>query len=66
MRDVRGNRLYRAMVALEYELMTGLTLEGGWQYENWHFRSSHGGAGFTPSNLTLNASMFYVGTRFLF
>jgi len=60
-RDVRMNRITRAMFAAEYELMSGLTLEAGWQCENWHFKSSY-----TPSRKTLRSDLFYVGSRFIF
>lgn len=61
LRDVRMNRLTRAMFAAEYELMSGLTLEAGWQVENWHFKSSY-----TPSRKTLRSDLFYLGSRFIF
>ncbi len=61
LRDDRMNRLTRAMFAAEYELMSGLTLEAGWQVENWHFKSSY-----TPSRRTLRSDLFYVGSRFIF
>lgn len=64
-RDVRNNRLYRFMLGGEYELLSGLTLEAGWQFEYWRYHSSSGNDG---SGVTRNwrASTFYMGTRFIF
>lgn len=66
LRDVRANTILRNLLALEYELMDGLTLEAGWQYENWHFRSSFGGPGMESVRKTLTSNLFYMGTRFRF
>ncbi len=64
-RDTRNNRLYRFLIGAEYELMRGLTLEAGWQYEYWNYSSSIGdGAG--SIERTLTANMGYLGTRFVF
>ncbi len=64
-RDVRNNRLYRFLLGGEYELLSGLTLEAGWQFEYWRYHSSTGNDG---DSVTRNwrASTFYMGTRFIF
>ncbi|MDR0361713.1 MAG: hypothetical protein LBJ46_03355 [Planctomycetota bacterium] len=64
-RDARRNDLYRLHLGFEYELMDGLTLEGGWQYEYWRLRSRKAKAG-KSDNFFLDAAMFYMGTRFIF
>lgn len=65
-RDRRDNHLYRFMLGAEYEVVTGLKLEAGWQYEYCKQRSQHGGIGGGAAKRTSAASSFYIGTRFLF
>ncbi len=65
-RDVQSNRIGRTMLGFEYELMAGLVLEGGWQYENWLFKSAIGGAKQNALSRTLASSMFYAGSKFSF
>jgi hypothetical protein len=65
-RDRRDNHLYRLMLGAEYELLTGLKLEAGWQYEYWKLRSERGAPNGGEKKTTNTASSFYVGTRFIF
>ncbi|MCC8179321.1 MAG: hypothetical protein LIP23_00180, partial [Planctomycetes bacterium] len=64
-RDSRNNHLYRVYLGAEYELLSGLFLEGGWQYEYLRFNSARGDAGGKFSR-SFNASMYYLGTKFTF
>lgn len=64
MRDCRNNHLYRVMFGMEYEVMRGVVVEAGWQYEYWRFKSAAAvGDGYARS---LNANTLYMGTRFEF
>ena len=65
-RDRRDNNLYRFLLGGEYELLTGLKLEAGWQYEHWTLDSKRGGTGGGGEKKTNTATSFYVGTRFIF
>ncbi len=65
-RDTQNNRLYRVLFGAEYELMHGLLLEAGWQYEYWNLTSSRGVAGEGDTDRTYRSNMLYMGTRFIF
>lgn len=58
-RDRRDNNLYRFLLGAEYEVLTGLTIEAGWQYEYWNMTSR-------KAKHTNTATSFYLGTRFIF
>lgn len=64
-RDSRNNQLYRFLLGAEYELLRGLTLEGGWQYEYWRATSARGDGGGHAETVN-TAGMLYLGTRFIF
>ena len=65
-RDTRNNHLYRAAFGAEYELLRGLTVEAGWQYEYWRLTSAMGGAGGVGDRRINTANTVYMGTRFIF
>jgi hypothetical protein len=60
-RDTHRHSLHRYLLALEYELYTGLWLEAGWQHEDWRDLSS-----LTRLKRRLASNLFYLGTRFTF
>ncbi|MCC8167692.1 MAG: hypothetical protein LIQ31_16520, partial [Planctomycetes bacterium] len=64
-RDRRDNNLYRFLLGAEYEVARSLTIEAGWQYEQWRMKSE-----IVPRDdggKVLNrANTFYMGTRFIF
>ncbi|MCD7895947.1 MAG: hypothetical protein LUG50_04645 [Planctomycetaceae bacterium] len=64
-RDRRDNNLYRFLLGAEYELARSLTVEAGWQYEQWRMKSEHG-LGRAGGKRINRANTFYMGTRFIF
>ncbi len=64
-RDRRDNNLYRFLLGAEFEVARSLTIEAGWQYEQWRMKSE-----VIPSDaggkVVNRANTFYMGTRFIF